>query len=36
MPARGILEEKLIEAVKDSFGINFIEEEEPVHEALMA
>lgn len=36
VPARCTLEEKLIEAVKGTFGVNFTEEEEPVHETRMA
>ncbi len=36
VPAREILEQKLINAVKDSFGTDFIEEEEPLHETRLA
>ncbi|MBN2830877.1 MAG: lipoate--protein ligase family protein [Candidatus Omnitrophica bacterium] len=36
LPSREILEQKLISVVKDTFSIDFIEEEEPLHEAGLA
>jgi lipoate-protein ligase A len=36
VPAREILEQKLFGAVRDTFGVNFIEEEEPVYETRLA